>query len=202
MLWAKFFKTDTASPSQAEVILNAVFKYHGYTQWISSTKALNIRSELCANNRHRQPEIGAFAEIPTHDVETIKWSIAFLGLAYIGIQLPAWIVAHEKSSQLASGGDGPYLQSIDTANSFSSKRHFYLPATWRNPINGHCVIYNGYSEAGFTCVSWGTSMTVSEEFHEAYCDEAYGIIPPEVADGSKVIEGLVTERLLSAALPG
>jgi hypothetical protein len=113
--------------------------------------------------------IYAFAEISPRDIDTLKWTISSLGFAYVGIQLPSvWVVK-------AQGGAGP---------AFDTTRRFYDPATWQNPINGHCVIHTGYCPDGLTCVTWGDLKHVSWAFHKANCDEAYAIIPPGNWSGS------------------
>lgn len=115
-------------------------------------------------------QIHAFAEISPRDIDMLKWTISSLGFAYVGILLPsAWVVKFK-------GGTGP---------PFDTDRRFLDPATWQNPINGHCVIYTGYCPDGLTCVTWGDEKKVSWAFHKANCDEAYAIIPPEPADSAE-----------------
>jgi hypothetical protein len=193
MVWAHLFGTQPTPPTQNQII-DAYSKITGYTPGDpSSDKGADLLSVLkyWQKTGIAGQKIGAYAEIPTYDIDTLKWTIDRLGVAYVGIQLPAAWLAARRAAGVAGEAASP-------VQSFSTRRKWYSPATWQNPFNGHCVIYDGYDDTGFRCVSWGTTMTVSVEFHHAYCDEAYAIIPPEVADGTKSIEGLGEERLLAA----
>jgi hypothetical protein len=193
MLWAvldhpeAYPQDDTPLPGPTrEQIVDAYSKITGYKQDDPTT---DVGSDLLKVLKYWQStgiadqKIGAFAEIPIHDIKSLKWTIASLGVAYVGLQLPsAWDVLDEERKN----------------RGFITPRHWYDPATWQNWINGHCVIYSGYGEDDFTCVTWGKTMTVSLDFHRAYCDEAYAIISPERVDGTVATKGLVTKDLKAA----
>jgi hypothetical protein len=171
MLWAAKYGRPLPKPITTEKVLDDYSKITGYKDGDPETdKGADLLSVL---KYWRQTgilgqQIGAFAEILPHDVETLKWAIVNLDLAYVGLQLPvAWKTPAAKGQQPR----------------FAPTRKPWNPATWQNPYHGHCVIYTGYDEdKSFTCVSWGEVITVPIAFHKAYCDEAYAIIAPEQLD--------------------
>ena len=171
MLWAAKHGTQLKNPT-LKPIIDAYSKITGYKPGDKTTdKGADLLSVLkyWQQTGIADQKIDAFAEILPADIETLKWTIDQLDLAYVGLQLP---VAWE-----APADDDP-------TPGFTTTRKWWDPATWQNPLYGHCVIYTGYSgDDGFTCVSWGRVMTVSMAFHKAYCDEAYGIIAPKLIDG-------------------
>jgi hypothetical protein len=167
MLWAAKHGDPRPNPTP-EQIIDAYSKITGYKP---EDKTTDKGADLLSVLKYWQKtgiagqKIGAFAEILPADIDTLKWTIGQLDLAYVGLQLPvAW--------------DAPVKS--DLAPGFTTIRKWLDPATWRNPLYGHCVIYTGFNPRdGFRCVSWGRIMTVSMAFHRAYCDEAYAIIAPE-----------------------
>jgi hypothetical protein len=183
MLWASKHGKPVKDPTKAQ-ILAAYSKITGYD---SADPMTDKGADLLSVLKYWQSKgiagqkIGAFAEIPPSELDTIRWTIDKLDLAYIGLQLPAaWEVAHVRG--------GPQSQ-------FATLKQRWKPATWQNPLYGHCVIYAGYGpDDTFTCVSWGGVMTVTVAFHQAYCDEAYAIIAPEHLHRNKPA-GLDTEKL-------
>lgn len=171
MLWAAKHGKQLKNPTSKQII-DAYSKITGYKR---GDKTTDKGADLLSVLKYWQQtgivgqKIGAFAEILPADTRTLKWTIDKLDLAYVGLQLPvAW--------------DAPVEE--DPKPGFTTIRKWWDPATWQNPLYGHCVIYTGYSrDDAFTCVSWGRIMTVSMAFHRAYCDEAYAIIAPEVVHG-------------------
>jgi len=171
MLWAAIHGLPRPDPT-LDQILDAYAKITGYQAGDESTdKGADLLSVLkyWQKTGIAGQQIGAFAEILPRDIQTLKWAIASLDLAYVGLQLPvAWKTP-------AADHDRPR---------FTPRRKWSDPATWRNPLCGHCVIYTGYTgNESFTCVSWGEVITVPMAFHQAYCDEAYAIIAPEQVHG-------------------
>lgn len=171
MLWAAKHGRTLPDPTLTQV-LDAYSKITGYQEGHPDTdKGADLLSVL----KYWQQKgiagqtIGAFAEVLPRDVQTLKWTIATLDLAYVGLQLPAAWKTPAKSGQQPC---------------FTPTRRPWNPATWQNPYRGHCVIYTGYrGDDSFTCVSWGRIITVPMAFHKAYCDEAYAIIAPDRLDG-------------------
>lgn len=173
MLWAAKYDKPLANPTTAQ-ILCAYAKITGRDPDDPTTdKGADLLSVLkyWQKTGIAGQKIGAFAEILPPDIETLRWAIDSLGLAYVGLQLPVVSAAPKVG---------------DIRSDFTTRRCWLNPATWQNPLYGHCVIYTGYGpDTTFTCVSWGKVMKVSERFHKAYCDEAYAILAPEqVEDGA------------------
>jgi hypothetical protein len=175
MLWAAKYKQPAANPT-VDQIIDAYSKITGYDPADPTTdKGADLLSVLnyWKKTGIAGQKIGAFAEILPPDIETLRWAIDRLGLAYVGLRLSVATAAPRTG---------------DIKPDFTAPRRWRDPATWQNPLYGHCVIYTGYSQdkdAAFTCVSWGTVRKVSEKFHRAYCEEAYAIVAPEqVEDGA------------------
>lgn len=171
MLWAVLYGEPFPDPTQDQII-DAYSKITGYKPDDPDTdKGADLLTVLkyWQSTGIAGQKIRAFAEVIPHDLNTLKWTIASFGVAYVGLQLPsAWVAPKRESDK----------------KNFATRRHLLAPVTWQNPVNGHCVIYTGYSKDDeFTCVSWGATMMVSRAFHLDYCDEAYAIIPPEPVDG-------------------
>ncbi len=166
-LWAALYHQRppyTSDPTEDQIV-DAYSKITGYKEGDTTTdKGADLLSVLkyWQSTGIADQRIRAFAEVPSRDINTLKWSIASFGVAYVGLLLPsAWEVKRDYKI-------------------FAKRGPWYDPANWQNPINGHCVIYTGYSQNDeFTCVTWDKVMKVSRAFHLAYCDEAYAIIPPE-----------------------
>jgi len=169
MLWAAKHGRPRPDPTLKQVT-DAYSKITGYQEGDPDTdKGADLLSVLkyWQQKGIAGQNIGAFAEILPHDVQTLKWTIAKLDLAYVGLQLPAaWKTPAAKGQRAG----------------FTPTRKPWNPATWQNPYRGHCVIYTGYRDDSFTCVSWGEVITVPMAFHKAFCDEAYAIIAPDRLD--------------------
>jgi hypothetical protein len=173
MIWALLYGKSFGNPTE-DRILDAYSKVTGFK---ADDKDTDNGADLLTvlkfwqNTGIADQRITAFAEVIPDDLETLKWTIASFGVAYVGLQLPSAWQAPKKGKE------------SDKQN-FETRRRLLDPATWQNRVNGHCVIYTGYSPASeFTCVSWGLTKKVSRAFHLHYCDEAYTVIPPEPAEG-------------------
>jgi hypothetical protein len=183
MLWAAKYRNPLANPTTAQ-ILSA---YSKITGWDPDDPATDKGADLLTVLKYWQKtgianqKIGAFAEILPPDIETIRWAIDTLGVAYIGLQLSVAAAAPKTG---------------DIRPDFMAGRRWLNSATWQNPLYGHCVIYTGYGPGKtFTCVSWGSVMTVSEKFHKAYCDEAYAVLAPQQAGGRAAAANPAVQRL-------
>ena len=94
MLWAALYGGHLADPTLDQVA-DAYSKVTGYVPGDRTTdKGADILSVLkyWQKTGIAGQKIGAYAEIPTQDVNTLRWAIESLGLAYVGLQLPSvWI---------------------------------------------------------------------------------------------------------------
>ena len=188
MLWAAKYHQPRPNPTDKQ-ILDAYSEITGYDP--ANPETTDKGADLLSVLKYWQKtgiahqKIGAFAEILPPDVETLRWAIDSLGLAYVGLQLSAATAAPKAG---------------DIKSDFTTPRQWWNPATWQNPLYGHCVIYTGFrSDKTFTCVSWGTVMTVTEEFHKAYCDEAYAILAPEEVEDGAATANQAVKKLKDAA---
>ena len=94
MLWAAKHGRTLPDPTLTQV-LDAYSKITGYQEGHPDTdKGADLLSVL----KYWQQKgiagqtIGAFAEVLPRDVQTLKWTIATLDLAYVGLQLPAAVI--------------------------------------------------------------------------------------------------------------
>lgn len=97
----------------------------------------------------------AFAALTPTNLNELKLSIENFGAAYIGVGLPISAQTQDVWDVPAGGavGDG-------------------APGSW----GGHAVPLLAYDETGFTCVTWGKPMKMTNAFLQAYCEEAYALI--------------------------
>jgi hypothetical protein len=67
------------------------------------------------------------------------------------------------------------------------------PGSW----GGHCVSVVDYNAAGVVVVTWGALMRVTWAFFDAYCDEAYAVLPAiyDKLGGKPLENGFDEERL-------
>ena len=188
MLWVAKYGRPLPDPTLTQVI-DAYSKITGYQEGEPDTdKGADLLSVLkyWQQKGIAGQKIGAFAEVLPHDVQTLKWTIATLDLAYVGLQLPAAWKTPAANGQRAS---------------FTPTRKPWNPATWQNPYRGHCVIYTGYrGDDSFTCVSWGRIITVPMAFHKAFCDEAYAIIAPDRLYGQAEAPSQLNTKALKQTL--
>jgi hypothetical protein len=188
MLWAAKYRKPLPSPTKAQILAD----YSKVTGYDPDDPTTDKGADMLSVLKYWQKtgiagqRIGAFAEILPGDVDTLRWAIDSLGLAYVGFQLSAATAAR------AAG---------DIKSDFTASKRWWNPATWQNPLYGHCVIYTGFrSDKTFTCVSWGRVMTVSEDFHKAYCDEAYAVLAPEEVKAGAATANPVIAKVKDAAL--
>jgi hypothetical protein len=137
-------------------IKDAYEKWCGYNPADSSTD--NGGVELDVLNAFKNQGLGGhkldvFAAVNFANLEEIKQAINLFGGVYIGLNLPT-------SAQQ------------QTAWSYVPGTKDNAPGSW----GGHAVFVPKYSEAGFTCITWGAPMWMSNYFWTMYCDEAYALV--------------------------
>jgi hypothetical protein len=145
-------------PTDADII--AFYEFSGY---VPSDPATDQGWELVpALNAWRQQGIAghkivAYAQLETGDYAQLKQAIAIFGNAYVGLNLPDYVVP----------SDGPDWTTIPWFYSGNNNPP--------NPSNGHCIPIMKYSDqkrrAWF--VSWAAEMVMNPPFYTAYSDEAY-----------------------------
>ena len=102
-------------------------------------------------NRHK---IAGFVEVDPRNIDDVKRTINNCGVAYIGFNVPQYIVPNPPAVP---------------------------PDVWdvqRNDnqiVGGHAVVLAGYDAAGARVISWGQYYTMTWDFFSAYVDEVYAI---------------------------
>jgi len=122
----------------------------------------------------KDPEVCTFVVIDPKDTVALKNSIAHLGVAYLGLQLPD-SAQDQNVWKRTYGADGD-----DT------------PGSW----GGHCVTAMAYDHDYVRLITWGWTHLATWDWLSVYLDEAYGLLSPDWLDSTgKSPEGLNWDRL-------
>jgi hypothetical protein len=125
-------------------------------------------------SRHK---IAAFVEVDPRIVDDVKGAIADCGVAYIGFNVPAYIVPPAPAQP-------PAVWDVHTSNT--------------KIVGGHAVVLAGYDAHGARVISWGSYYTMTWAFFAKYVDEVYAIADPTwVSKTGKTPGGLSMEELES-----
>jgi hypothetical protein len=98
-------------------------------------------------------KIAAFVEVDPRNINDVKQTIADCGVAYIGFNVPAFLMPANAPPPAVWN-----VQSTDT-----------------NIIGGHAVVLAGYDANGARVISWGQYYTMTWAFFSQYVDEVYAI---------------------------
>jgi len=109
-------------------------------------------------------KIAAYAPTDRADFQELKSVIASYGLAYIGIELPT-----PAESQFAA--HKPWTLTHTQAD--------------RNILGGHCIILVGYDKDYAYGITWGAVQPIAWSWLQAYMDESWAIITPEIVIAGK-----------------
>jgi hypothetical protein len=104
--------------------------------------------------RHK---ITAFAEVDVKNIDNIKRTIYDHGVAYIGFNVPQYIMP-------------PNAQPLPVWD--------VEPKADNKIVGGHAVVLAGYNASGARVISWGQYYTMTWAFFEKFVDEAYAITDP------------------------
>lgn len=138
---------------------------------------LNTGAPIGTNGNARH-KIDAFIEVDPRQTDDVKRTIADCGLAYIGFNVP------------------DYLMQETAPNS-----DWDVQAGTPNIVGGHAVVLVGYDDARATVISWGNFYTMTWAFFAQFVDEVYGIIDPLwVEKTGKTPYGLSESDTVSAML--
>jgi hypothetical protein len=102
-------------------------------------------------NRHK---IAAFVEVDPRNIDDIKRTIAQCGVAYIGFNVPAFLLPPPPARP-------PSVWDVQTTNT--------------SIVGGHAVVLAGYDANGARVISWGSYYTMTWRFFGKYVDEVYAI---------------------------
>ena len=115
-------------------------------------------------------KIAAFVEVDPRVTDDVKRTIDNCGLAYIGFNVPQFIVP--------PGGQPPSVWTVET--------------TQTNIVGGHAVVLAGYTATGARVISWGQYYTMTWPFFAKYVDEVYAIADPTWVDATGKTPGGLT----------
>jgi hypothetical protein len=114
-----------------------------------------------AQSRHR---CVAFVEINPKNHQDVVEVIARCGFAYLGFEVPAYIMGPDGASPLA---DWVYPDPSGASEASTG---------------GHCVIAAAADPLGVTVISWGGVYKMSWRFWDRFVDEAYAVVDPDWAN--------------------
>jgi hypothetical protein len=121
-------------------------------------------------------KLSAFCAIEPQNLDDIKDAVYIFGNCYIGLQLP---LSAQKQAVWTVPAGGPNGQGA--------------PGSW----GGHAVPIVAYSARGLTCITWGQYITMTWQFWDAYCDEAYGLLSPDWVEAGKTPKGFNWQQLVT-----
>lgn len=125
--------------------------------------------------RHK---ISAFVEVAVNEIANVKSTINDCGVAYIGFNVPQFIMPPNQ----------PPLSVWDVD-----------PSGDNTIVGGHAVVLAGYNATGARVISWGQYYTMTWAFFEKFVDEAYAIFDPDwIASTGKDPAGLTAQQLQQA----
>jgi hypothetical protein len=108
----------------------------------------------CGPNGQQRQKITAFVEVDVKNIDNIKRSIHDCGVAYIGFNVPQYIMPPDEEP----------LKLWDVN-----------PKADNTIVGGHAVVLTGYDANGARLISWGQYYTMTWAFFEKFVDEAYAI---------------------------
>ena len=119
-------------------------------------------------------KITAFVEVDPRNLNDIKSTIAECGVAYIGFNVPQYIVP--------PNGQPPAVWDVENKET--------------NIVGGHAVVLAGYTPTGARVISWGQYYTMTWAFFAKYVDEVYGIADSTwINGGGQTPAGLTMAQL-------
>jgi len=124
-------------------------------------------------------KIAAFVEIDPRNTDDVKRAIVDCGVAYIGFNVPQYIVP-------APPATPPQIWDVQNTNNAI--------------VGGHAVVLAGYTAAGARVISWGQYYTMTWTFFAKYVDEVYAIADPTWIDAKGTTPGGITLAELEAQM--
>ena len=98
-------------------------------------------------------KLTAFYEVDSRNLDDVRRTIADCGVAYIGFNVPAYLMANGNPPDVWCLPQGAEDESIE---------------------GGHCVILCGYDADTFKLISWGRVYSMTTGFFQKFVDEVYG----------------------------
>lgn len=153
-VWSTYGSGKTFEASNTDVLQAycAVSGYNPATGQNDTGAVLQNVLTYWSNNPVAGPKISAFAKV-SFDPGEMRDALYFFGCLYIGVALP---------------------QSAETQ--FNSGQDWTLVGD--QPVGGHCIILTGYDENGWTGITWGRPVHITNEWLQHYLMEAWVIVSP------------------------
>lgn len=126
-------------------------------------------------------KIEVFAQLHPRSVAEVKQAIYHFGSAYLGFELPKFLLNRKDASRV-SWAERPYGLNRDGAP---------------DPDFGHCVCAVGYDAERVYVVSWGKIKAMTWQFYEDYMDEAYVAFSPDLLKDGRSPSGFDKHQLLA-----
>jgi hypothetical protein len=116
-------------------------------------------------------KIAAFVEVDPRNIDDVKRCIDYCGVAYIGFNVPQYIVP-------APPAVPPQIWDVENTNTAI--------------VGGHAVVLAGYTATGARLISWGQYYTMTWGFFAKYVDEVYAIADTIWIDAKGTTPGGIT----------
>jgi hypothetical protein len=145
---------------------------HVLSYWVKSGAPTGLKGQL-------RDKLVAFVEVDPRNVDDVKRTINDCGVAYIGFNVPQFIVP-PPPAQPPKVWD---VQSTDT-----------------KIVGGHAVVLAGYDAKGARLISWGGYYTMTWAFFAEYVDEVYALANNDWINSKGTSPGGLTIEELEAQM--
>jgi hypothetical protein len=130
-------------------------------------------------NGQQRHKMVAFVEVDVKNTDNIKRSIYDCGVAYIGFNVPRYIVPQN--------AEPPAVWDVH-------------PNADNTIVGGHAVVLAGYDANGARVISWGQYYTMTWAFFAKFVDEAYAIADPTWINARNQTPGGLSVQQLEQAM--
>lgn len=117
------------------------------------------------NYLRKSQAIGAYMAMRPQNLNHVQYGISAFEGVYMGASLP---LAAQEQDVWDLPADQPAVDK-------------FTPGSW----GGHCMIAVDYNADGVTFITWGDTKKATWRWWNAYVDEAYAIISPDMFNGAK-----------------
>jgi hypothetical protein len=144
----------TLPDADIQVLYEAV---SGYVPGDPSTDQGAVEQDVLAyllNTGLAGNKLAAYVEVNPKNLDNVKRAIAWCGVAYIGINIPAYLMA---------GGGPPQVWAP-------------YPDGDQTILGGHAVVLAGYDADCAKVISWGRVYSMAWGFFSTFTDEVYALV--------------------------
>ncbi len=145
---------------------------HVLAYWVNSGAPTGPKGQ--ARNK-----LAAFVEVDPRNLDDVKSTIYDCGVAYIGFNVPAFL--------MPPGAQPPAVWDVDPAGDNSS-------------VGGHAVVLAGYDANGARVISWGQYYTMTWAFFSQFVDEVYALADTDWIEAKNTTPGGLTLDQLEAQM--